>query len=393
MDAFRPFSDLRVADFSQGVAGPYCGQLLALYGAEVIKVEPLEGDWSRPLGKKPRAFSPVFMAVNRGKRSVAIDLKQADGREIAGRLATAADVVIESFRPGIADRLGFGHGAVSALNSDVIYVSITGYGQAGPYRDRPATDAILQAFTGMADFNRGKDGIPHKVRTIPIDTAAGMYAFQNVSAALYARARGGGGRRFDVSLMGSAGAFQATRILEYHLDEGDPPPEQYMPVGLYQARDRAIGVATIRQGQFERLCAALECPEVADDPRFASNWDRMRNADALDALLELRLGTRDAAEWSALLVAKGIMSAPANTYSEFLADPHVAAVGAVAWPDQDGVGPVPVVNVPGTDEAALDSRTAPALGAHTEAVLAGLGLDDDDIGRLRARGVIPAGAG
>ena len=202
----------------------------------------------------------------------------------------------------------------------------------------------------MADFNRGKDGVPHKVRTIPIDTAAGMYAFQNVCAALYARERGGGGRCFDVSLMASAGAFQATRILEYDLDEGEPPPEQYMPVGLYQARDRTIGLATIRQGQLERLCAALGCPEVADDPRFASNWDRMRNAAALDALLEERLASRDAAEWSALLVAKGIMSAPANSYSEFLADPHVTAVGAVAWLDQEGVGRVPVVNVPGTDE-------------------------------------------
>jgi crotonobetainyl-CoA:carnitine CoA-transferase CaiB-like acyl-CoA transferase len=393
MDASRPFSDLCVADFSQGLAGPYCGQLLALYGADVVKVEPLEGDWARPLGKKPRAVSPLFLAVNRGKRSVAIDLKHADGRDIAGRLAAGADVVIESFRPSIADRLGFGHGAVSARNPNVIYVSITGYGQAGPYRDRPATDAILQAFTGMADFNRGKDGAPHKVRTIPIDTAAGMYAFQNVCAALYARERGGGGRRVDVSLMGSAGAFQATRILEYHLDEGDPPPEQYMPVGLYQARDRTIGVATIRQGQFERLCAALDCPELADDPRFASNWDRMRNADALHALLEARLGTRDAAVWSALLVAKGIMSAPANTYTEFLADPHVAAVGAVGWLDQDGIGRVPVVNVPGTDEAALNPRAAPALGAHTAEVLTGLGLGPDDIGRLRGGGIIPAGEG
>ena len=393
MDTFRPFSDIRVADFSQGVAGPYCGQLLALYGAEVVKVEPLEGDWARPLGKKARAVSPVFLAVNRGKRSVAIDLKQADGRDVTGRLAARADVVIDNFRPGVADRLGFGHEAVSAQNPDVIYVSITGYGQTGPYKDRPATDAILQAFTGMADFNRGKDGVPHKIRTIPIDTAAGMYAFQNVSAALYARARGGGGRRFDISLMGSAGAFQATRILEYHLDDGDPPPEQYMPVGLYQARDRAIAVATVRQAQFERLCAALGCPELVDDRRFASNWDRMRNADALGALLEARLGTRDAAIWSALLAAEGIMSAPANTYTEYLADPHGAEVEAVTWLDQDGVGRVPVVNVPGTDEAGLEPRSAPALGAHTGEVLAGLGFGEGEIARLRARGIVPAGDG
>ncbi len=130
-----------------------------------------------------------------------------------------------------------------------------------------------------------------------------------------------------------------------------------------------------------------------DDARFASNWDRMRNADALGALLEARLGTKDAVDWSALLAAEGIMSAPANTYTEFLADPHVAEVGAVAWLDQDGVGRVPVVNVPGTDEAALEPRTAPALGAHTDEVLIGLGLGDDEIACLRARGIIPAGEG
>lgn len=392
MSDFRPFRGLKVADFSQGIAGPYCAHLLALYGAEVVKIEPLTGDWARPLGKKQRAMSAFFISVNRGKRSLAIDLKSAAGRDIVGRLVEGVDIVVENFRPGIADRLGFGYEAVRATSPDVIYVSITGYGQYGPYHARAATDTVVQAFSGMADFNRGRDGRPHKVRIIPIDTSTGMYAFHNICAALYDRQRGGGGRRFDISLMQSAAAFQAPRILEYHLDEGDPPPEQYMPVGMYQTRDQLIGLSTVRQSQFEDLCKVLQCPELVDDPRFRGNWDRMRNAEALNTLLEDKLGTRDAAEWSGILEANGIMNAVVQSYGEVISDPHMIETGTVVWLDQEGVGQVPVINVPGTDESTLEPRGAPALGAHTDEVLARLGLSGADIGKLRQQEIIlPAG--
>lgn len=392
MSEFRPFRGIKVADFSQGIAGPYCAQLLALYGAEVVKIEPLEGDWARPLGKEQREMSAFFISVNRGKRSVAIDLKSEASREIVRRLVDGVDVVVENFRPGIADRLGFGYDAVRAANPDAIYVSITGYGQFGPYNARPATDTVVQAFSGMADFNRGVDGKPHKLRIIPIDTTTGMYAFQNVCAALYDRERGGGGRRFDISLMQSAAALQAPRILEYHIDEGDPPAEQYMPVGMYQTRDQLIGLSTVRQSQFEELCNVLECPELVDDPRFRNNWDRMRNAEALNALLEERFGTRDAAEWSGVLEANGIMNAVVQTYREVLDDPQMVETGTIIWLDQEGIGRVPVINVPGTDESALESRTAPALGVHTDEVLAQLGLSSADIRELREHEIIlPAG--
>ena len=194
-DDDRPFSGLNVVDLSQGVAGPHCGMLFAQNGADVIKVEPPGGDWGRTIGARYGDFCAYNVAFNRGKRSLAVDLKSELGLDVTRRLLQAADVVVENYRPGVLQRFALDYATLRATNPEVVYVSITGFGQTGPRASLPATDAILQSFSGLMSVNRGNDGMPHRVNVLLIDVATGLYAFQAASTALYKRAVRGGGRR------------------------------------------------------------------------------------------------------------------------------------------------------------------------------------------------------
>ncbi|HWN53779.1 MAG TPA: CoA transferase, partial [Methylomirabilota bacterium] len=187
MSYAAPFEGVRVLDLSQGIAGPYAGMLLAQHGAEVIKVEPPDGDWSRTLGRRYGDHTAFSIAANLGKRSIALDLKHHRDRAIAHRLGARADVVMESFRPGVATRLGVGYTELSAVNPRLLYLSVSGFGQSGPESNRPAMDPILQAFTGLMAMNKGLDGIPHRVVPIVVDMTTAFYAFQTIAVALYAR--------------------------------------------------------------------------------------------------------------------------------------------------------------------------------------------------------------
>ena len=227
----RPYAGLRVLDLTQGVAGPHCAFLLAQHGADVVKIEPPGGDWGRGIGKRHGPYSAFFLQVNRGKRSLALDLKQAEAQRAAAALAARADIVLEAFRPGVTARFGLDYETVRAANPRVLYLSVTGYGQHGPWSDRPLTDSIAQAVTGMMVMNRDKDGLPQRVGMIAIDVMTGLYAFQALSTALYARAvQGAPGRHIDIGLQQSAGAFMAAKMLEYHL-EGPEPQKVGSPVG------------------------------------------------------------------------------------------------------------------------------------------------------------------
>jgi crotonobetainyl-CoA:carnitine CoA-transferase CaiB-like acyl-CoA transferase len=191
----KPYEGLRVVDLSQGVAGPYCAMLLARYGADVIKVEPLDGDWARLLAPVYGDNTAFSVGANIGKRSIAVDLKSETGRGIVERLIPDADVFLEGFRPGVIDRLGFSYDRLAEINKSLLYVSISGFGQDGPLREKPAMDPVLQAFTGFMSENKGQDGIPHRTPTIINDMATALYTQQALAAALYARRDGGRGRR------------------------------------------------------------------------------------------------------------------------------------------------------------------------------------------------------
>jgi len=209
-----PFAGLKVIDLAQGVAGPYCGMLLAQHGANVIKIEPTgEGDWARTLGRRYGAHTAYSIPTNLGKRSIAVDLKSEAGKDVLWRLIDGADVLLEGFRPGVLDRLGFGYDRVSQREPRILYLSVSGFGQNGPLAGRPAMDPVLQAFTGLMIDNKGEDGIPHRVPFVVIDMSTGLYAFQALSAALYARRDADHGRRIEVSLLQAASAMQVIRMI------------------------------------------------------------------------------------------------------------------------------------------------------------------------------------
>src|ERR1700751_2507559 len=240
MNTQGAYAGLRVLDLGQGVAAPYCAMLLAMHGAEVVKLEPLAGDWARGLGMQYGDHTAMSAHYNRGKRSRSLDLKAPAGREIALSLADRADVVIEGFRPGVAARLGLGYDALRARNPRLLYVSVSGFGQEGPYVGLPCSDSVAQAFSGLMSVNLGNDGAPQRVGAIIVDTLTGLYAAQALGVALYARERRG--QRLEVSLKQCAAAILGHKLAE-HVLEGGTPRQLNVPTGVYRTRNGWLIVA------------------------------------------------------------------------------------------------------------------------------------------------------
>jgi crotonobetainyl-CoA:carnitine CoA-transferase CaiB-like acyl-CoA transferase len=369
-----PFAGLKVVDLSQGIAGPYSAMLLAQYGADVVKVEPPEGDWARALGKRYGDLTAFAIAANLGKRSIVLDLKAEEDRQSLRRLVSNADVFLESFRPGVAARLGFGYPDVEAINPRIIYLSVSGFGQTGPDAERPAVDTVFQAFTGLMSVNRGLDGIPHRVPVIVMDMATALSNFQAMAVALYARRDEPRGRYIESSLLRGGATIQAVSMVQHHLEAGKPQPG-LTPSGTFKTTDGWINVTILRDVDFPALCAALEVPDAGRDPRFATNNLRFANVTALNAVLEPAFARRTVADLSARLRAARLMHQRVNTYLEFLDDPQVKATGAVAWIEQPGIGRVPVPHVPGLPplRSGTPRAVAPSLDQHRKEILAELG--------------------
>ena len=370
-----PYEGLRVVDLSQGIAGPYAAMLLAQHGADVVKVEPPGGDWTRLLGVRYGDQTAFSIASNLGKRAIAVDLKTAEGREIVHRLAARADVLLEGFRPGVAARLDVGWDDVARINPGVLYVSISGFGQTGPESQRPAMDPILQAFSGLIAINRGPDGIPHRVTPIVVDMSTALYTFQALSTALYARRDERRGRHIDASLLQSAAALQVVHLMAHHLEGGRMRPG-ITPGGTFAAADGWMYVITLHEADFRALCEALEIPAVGDDPRFATSDLRYQHVAELTALLAEAFRRQPTGVLSGRFKKAGLMHARVNDYLEFLRDPHVEATGIVTWIDHPGAGRVPIPRAPGLRAPPPGSplASAPSLDQHRKEILAEIGL-------------------
>ncbi len=369
-----PFAGLKVVDLSQGIAGPYSAMLLAQYGADVIKVEPPEGDWARALGRRYGDLSAFVIAANLGKRAIVLDIKTEEGRATVRKLVSSADVFIESFRPGVAARLGVGYEDVAALSPRIIYLSVSGFGQTGPDAERPAVDTVLQAFTGLMSVNRGGDGIPHRVGVIVMDMATALCSFQAVAVSLYARRDEPRGRYIESSLLRGGATIQAVSMIQHHLEAGKPQPG-LTPSGTFKASDGWINVTILRDAEFPALCDALELPAVKSDPRFATNDSRFAHVAEMNAVLEPAFARRPTEDLSARLRGARLMHQRVNTYLEFLDHPHVKATGAVTWIEQPGLGRLPVPNVPGLPPlvSGTPRAVAPSLDQHRKEILAELG--------------------
>jgi crotonobetainyl-CoA:carnitine CoA-transferase CaiB-like acyl-CoA transferase len=390
MSYAAPFAGLKVIDLSQGVAGPYCGMLLAQHGADVIKVEPTgEGDWARTIGRRYGGHTAYSIPTNLGKRSIALDLKSDEGKQVLWRLIGGADVLIEGFRPGVLDRLGFGYGAVSGRESGILYLSVSGFGQAGPLSGRPAMDPVLQAFTGLMLDNKGEDGIPHRVPFVIIDMSTALYAFQALSAALYARQDEPRGRRIEVSLLEAASAIQVVRMMMVHL-EGESV-KRAMPSGVFKTADGWLQFLVIRDDSWVRFCAVIELPQLATDARFSDGDARSSNEAELMAIVRPAIAAQPTAYWAERLREADIMHERLNSYREFLEHPQSEAIGLISWLEPDGApAPIPMANIAGVAALAKDTPLSitPVLGQHTAEILREHGFAAGDIALLIERGIV-----
>lgn len=386
----QPLSGIKVFDATQGVAGPHSTMLMAQHGANVIKVEPPEGDWGRTLGKVYGDHCAHSVVFNRGKRSIAIDLKVDEGRSLAHKLASDADVVVESFRPGVMSRFGLGYGDLKKVNSEVIYLSVTGFGQQGPNRNLPVTDAVIQAFSGLMSINRDEQGNPQRIGMIAVDVMTGIYAYQAIASALLKRLRFGGGTYVDCSLMQSAAAFQSAKIAEFHL-EGGTPQLLYVPVGTMRTSNGHINITAMRERHYVSLMEALDMPEFATDERYDSREKRIeREAELMPIIREAFLG-KTTEEWAAILTEAEVMNAPVSTYEHFMSNDHVNAVDSLVWTDHPMVGSMPLPNVPGLpkiDPTNVAQTQSPAVGEHTDDILREHGFDRGHIESLVGKSAV-----
>lgn len=398
-DTAPPLDGLRVVDLSRVLAGPYCSMCLGDMGADVVKVEqPGKGDDTRRFGPPfVDGVSTYYLAINRNKRSIAIDLKSAAGKSLLWQLIDGADVLVENFRPGALDRLGFGYEAVAAKNPRLVYCSISAFGHEGlpEWSRRPGYDLIMQGMGGIPGLTGPPEGAPYKVGASIADVVSGMVAFEGVLLALLARARTGRGQRVDAAMLDGQVAL-LTYLATAWLNAGVAPPRlgnrhlSVAPYSTYAAADGWLNVAVANDALWQRLCAALDRPDLAADPRFATNPDRVRHVDALDAALAPILAARPRDAWITTLTAAGVPCGPVLTLEQTLAHPQLEARGMVARMAHHTLGAVTLTGIPtrlGATPGQL-RRPPPALGEHTDDILAALGHDPAAIAALRAAGVV-----
>ncbi|MGO4330081.1 CaiB/BaiF CoA transferase family protein [Cupriavidus sp. 2TAF22] len=384
---------IRVIDFSRVLAGPYCTALLADLGAEVIKIEPPGGDDYRAVGPFAGGESGLFSAMNRNKQSIVIDLKAEAGLALARSLCAQADVVVENFRPGVADKLGIGYAALQALNPALVYASVSGFGQTGPESHRPAYDIILQALCGLMDATGSPDGPPTVLGEAVSDVVSGLFASWGILAALLARHKTGQGTHVDVSMFDATLSLSATLVARYAATGlaprrvGNRHPSS-APFGAYRAADGFYVVAVLNNKLFHALAGAIGQPALASDPRFADDHTRCSHEADLRACIEHWSATRTVAQVNDTLGAAGIPVAPIRNVKQALESEHAGHRGLLSEvrDAQGGAARVPTQPVKFSGQAANRACRAPALGQHTDAILRTLGITAGDARALRASG-------
>ncbi|MBU6380809.1 MAG: CoA transferase [Betaproteobacteria bacterium] len=403
-----PLSHIRVLDLSRVLAGPFAGQNMADLGAEVIKVErPIKGDDSRAFGPPyladqqglPTSESAYFLAANRGKKSITIDLSKPQGQELVRKLVASCDVLIENYKFGDLERYGLGYDALHACHPSLIYCSVTGFGHTGPYRERPGYDFMVQGMSGLMSVTGHADGQagagPMRVGVPIIDILTGMYASLAICAALAQREKTGLGQHIDMALLDTAMAFLSIQGMSY-LTTGKAPGRignthpTIVPYQVFSTADGAVVLACGNDNLFQKFCKAAGCEALLADSRFSTNALRVEHREALDALLNERFRQQTTKHWVALLEQAGVPNGPINSIHEAFEEEQVKARGVRLELPHPVAGSVPQIASPMRfSETALDhQRPPPTLGEHSDAILASLGLSPAQIAELRAQAVI-----
>jgi crotonobetainyl-CoA:carnitine CoA-transferase CaiB-like acyl-CoA transferase len=388
---------IRVLDLTRNIAGPYCAMILGDLGADVVKVErPGTGDdvrdWRPPAWN---GISTTFLAFNRNKRSVAVDLDRDGGRDVVLRLAGRSDVLLESFRRGSLARRGLDYERVRAENPRIVYCTITGFGTVGPHRDRPGYDPVLQAYSGIMSLTGEPGGRPLRTGPSIVDNGTGMWAALGVVCALLARERTGRGAHVETSLLETGVTWIGYHLLGYLATGRVPPPvgttaTMIAPYESFMTKEGHLQLAAGNQRIWTRLCGVLGLPDLPEDPRFRTNSDRVAHRDELHQILETRFLTDTAAHWEEALLAHGVPCSRVRTLADVEADPQVAALGLLARVEHPAIPGFRMVDFP----VAIDGRRAaaqvapPAVGQHTDEVLGEIGYTADEIAALRAGGAV-----
>lgn len=398
--ATAPLAGVRVLDFSRVLAGPFCTLQLADLGAEVIKLEnPDGGDDTRQF-KPPEAGGEAhyYLAVNRSKRSVALDIRKPEAQEIVHGLAAKCDVLIQNYRVGVMERVGFGWETMRERHPHLIYCSISAYGVTSPWAKRPGFDPVLQAESGIMSYTGHPDGPPTRHPLAIIDTFTAMYATSAILAAYIARLRTGKGQLIDLALMDTAVAVQTNAAQSYLVSGQDPvrmgnSHPAAVPVGLFETQTGPFYMAVGTQKLFALLCEkVLERPDLLTDPRFATNSARQANREAVFGLLNDTFAANTREYWLDRMVAAGVPAGAVRNVSESMESPEIAARGMLTTVDHPTAGPLRLLGSPYhfSDTPTATPEAPPLLGQHTETVLRDLlGADDAMLGRWRTGGAIP----
>jgi CoA:oxalate CoA-transferase len=362
-----PYAGLKVVDLTRVLAGPYCTMMLADLGATVIKVEPPKtGDDARHIGPFIKGKSAYFMSLNRGKHSIALDLKAEADREVFERLLGEADLLVENYRGGTMEKLGYDWATLHARFPKLIYVAISGFGHTGPYKTKPAYDMVVQGMGGVMSLTGQPGGPPTRVGTSIGDIAAGLFALSSIGAALYHRERTGEAQKIDVAMLDCQVALLENAIARYVATGAPPGPlgsrhPSITPFAAFQTADQPIIIAAGNNGLFAKLCEAIGAPALANDSRFATNDLRNTNHTALAQELERALGVNTSAHWLAKIEAAGVPCGPINNVAQVLADPHVQSRNMVVTLQDADIGELKLAGNPMKLSAAPDPKTrAPA---------------------------------
>ncbi len=392
-----PLDGIRVLDLTRVLAGPFCAMALGDMGAEVIKIEePGKGDDTRGWPPFLGGEATYFLAVNRNKKSLTLNLKPAEGQDILRRLIEKCDVVLENFRPGTMDRLGFGYERLRAVNPRLVYCSISGFGESGPQASRPGYDLIVQGESGLMDITGFADGAPVKVGTSIADLVAGMAAAQGITLALLARTRTGQGQKVEIGMLDVMASLLTYQAGLYWNGGGRPGRRgnqhpSIVPYEVFQAQDAYVTLGVANNSLWERACRALGREDLVHDPRFDTEANRVTNRHTLVPLLNEILGARPAAEWLERLERAGVPAGKINTVAEVCESEHLKARGMVVKLAHPKAGAITVMGVPirlwSTPGAA--SAPPPLLGQHTDEILTGLlRMAKAKVERLRTAGVV-----
>jgi crotonobetainyl-CoA:carnitine CoA-transferase CaiB-like acyl-CoA transferase len=388
---------LRVVDLTTALSGPLCTMMLGDAGADVVKVESPSGDptrhWGPPFWGDQGA---EFLALNRNKRSIVVDLKTEAGRDLVLELCDQADIVVENYRRGVVTRLGIDYETVRMRNPRVVYCSLSGFGSTGPRREQAAYDSVMQAFTGTMALTGQPGGQPVRASTSVSDIGAGMYANQAVLLALLARTQTGEGQLVETSMFESQVAWLLFRAVGYFATGSAPKGRlgtasaHLAPYRAYETIDGHVMVAALNDGLYRRLVSALGLPELAEDSRFLTNRDRVANREVLDEALEQRFAQEPTAHWSAVLIESGVPCSPINSVEDVLNDEQTKALGMIAAIEHPTLGEIRVPGIPITMHGTPGSirRPPPLLGADTRDVLHELGYGEAAVQDLLERVVV-----